>query len=136
MSDRPELPWPIHDHVRNDDAGRSYIAGTIDPGLEPRAFAPPAGPFLVSPPVAVDRMLFFEVPPGWNGDWHPSPRAQYYVQLRGALEVDFGSGETRLIEAGELMRLEDTVGEGHRSRVVGDEPARGIFVQLADQPDD
>lgn len=103
--------------------------------MRPTEFSPPAEPFLVSDPIDVDRMLFFEVPIGWTGDWHPSPRAQYYVQLRGSLRVEFGSGSARIISPGELMRLEDVTGQGHRSSVVGDEPSRGIFVQLREPAD-
>lgn len=122
--------WPDHELVTSNEDGRSVITGVQRPAMRSTEFAPPAAPFLVSDPVDVDRMFFFEVPAGWAGDWHPSPRAQYYVQLRGSLRVEFGSGESRLIGPGELMRLEDVTGEGHRSSVVGDEPARGLFVQL------
>ncbi|MEQ8716839.1 MAG: hypothetical protein RIE08_04445 [Acidimicrobiales bacterium] len=127
--------WPDHELVTSSEDGRSVIAGVQQPLMRSTDFAPPAEPFLVSEPIDVDRMFFFEVPVGWAGDWHPSPRAQYYVQLRGSLRVEFGSGESRLISPGELMRLEDVTGEGHRSSVVGDEPARGLFVQLR-QPAD
>lgn len=122
--------WPAHEVVTTGLDGRSSIAEVRRPVMRPTEFSPPAEPFLVSDPVDVDRMLFFEVPAGWAGDWHPSPRAQYYVQLRGSLRVEFGSGEARVICPGELMRLEDVTGEGHRSSVIGDEPSRGIFVQL------
>lgn len=126
----PRPAWPDHEVVTTSPDGRSMIAEIHRPVMRPTAFSPPAEPFLVSDPVAVDRMLFFEVPAGWTGDWHPSPRAQYYVQLRGALRVELGSGEARVINPGELMRLEDITGDGHRSSVVGDQPSRGIFVQL------
>lgn len=121
---RVEVP-----RTRQDDDGESrFDSVTIE--LEPRVFAPPTPAFDVSEPIAVEELLFFSVPAGYVGDWHPSPRIQFYVQMLGALEVTVSSGERRTFRAGDVLWVTDTDGIGHQSRVVGSEPSVGCFVQL------
>jgi len=112
-----------------DDGGTSHFED-IDIALEPADFAPPAPPFDVSAPLSAERALLFEFPAGWFGDWHPSPRRQLYFNLGGRLEVEVGDGQIRHMGPGDVALLEDLSGTGHVTRVVGEEPSRGVFVQL------
>ena len=93
-------------------------------------FAPPAPPVDVSPFEAATRYCFSRAPVGWSGDWHPAPRRQLALILSGQLEVMAGDGETRRLGAGTAVLLEDTMGRGHRTRVIGSVPAVLAFVQL------
>ena len=95
-------------------------------------FAPPAAPLLMSSPIESTRTVFWAVPAGWDGDWHPAPSRQFFVQIAGELEVEAGDGKVRRFTTGDVVLLEDTTGRGHLSRVVGDSDARGVFVQLAE----
>lgn len=106
--------------------------GTTSVALEPQVFAPPAPAFDLSEPMSAERVVWFSVPGGWVGDWHPTPRNQLYVQMEGRLEVSVTTGEQRVLGAGDVLWITDTGGAGHRSRVVGDRPAVGLFVQLPD----
>ena len=94
-------------------------------------FAPPASPLDVSTAVAVERMVFIGVPAKWVGDWHPAPRRQYWVGVRGFIEVTVSDGETRRFGPGSVVLLEDVAGKGHLTRNPDDEPAQGLFVQTA-----
>ncbi len=95
-------------------------------------FVPPAAPLLMSSPIESTRTVFFAVPAGWDGDWHPAPRRQFFVQIAGELELKAGDGNVRRFTSGDVVLLEDTTGGGHVTRVVGDSDARGVFVQLAE----
>ncbi|MEM7540782.1 MAG: hypothetical protein AAF384_04250 [Pseudomonadota bacterium] len=84
-------------------------------------FAPPAPPNQISEHLPATKVTFGKLPPGWFGDWHPTPRKQYIVLMQGAFEIETGNGEKRIFKAGDLMLLEDTEGRGHATRVVGDD---------------
>jgi hypothetical protein len=54
--------------------------------LAPVDYAPPAPPVNLSAPEPARAIVFMSAPPGWDGDWHPSPRRQIVFCLAG--EVD------------------------------------------------
>ncbi|MBT8488633.1 MAG: cupin domain-containing protein [Gemmatimonadetes bacterium] len=92
-------------------------------------FAPPAPPLEVSEMVDA-RHGFLRAPPGWFGDWHPTPARQFMCLLRGVLEVAVSDGEVRRMTPGMVVLLEDLEGRGHSTRVVSDEPALLVFAQI------
>jgi len=101
--------------------------------FEPVEYAPPAPALDLSEAMAASRVVFFTMPPGWFGDWHPTPVRQLYFALAGELEVTVSDGEVRVFHPGDVALVEDEAPPGHTTRVVGDEPARGAFVHMADQ---
>lgn len=98
--------------------------------LAAQEFAPPSPPMEVSAPIPDAQGRFFRMPPGWFGDWHPTPCRQYFVQATGELEVRVSDGEMRRLLPGDVVFLEDTDGKGHTTRVVSDGAVTGVFVQL------
>jgi hypothetical protein len=99
--------------------------------LAPVEYAPPSPPIGLAEALPVTRCLFFEVAPGWFGDWHTTPRRQLCFVLGGTLEVQTSAGGGRAFGPGALVLLEDTTGRGHTTRCVSDGPASGAFVPLA-----
>ena len=93
-------------------------------------FAPPAQPMPISGPVACEQVVFLELPPGWTGKRHPSPRKQVGVLLSGRIRVTAGSGESREMGPGGIWWMEDTKGEGHVTEVLGDETVKMAITQL------
>jgi hypothetical protein len=75
-------------------------------------------------------IIFREVSPTYDLDWHPAPRRQYVINLEGAVQITASDGEARVLGAGEILLAEDTTGKGHRSRAVGSTPRRCLFVTL------
>ena len=69
---------------------------------------------------AADSVIVISSPAGWHGDWHPAPRRQLMFMLVGELEVRVSDGQVRRLSAGDVFLVEDTVGKGHVSTVVGD----------------
>jgi quercetin dioxygenase-like cupin family protein len=94
------------------------------------AYAPPAPPFFVSAREDATGVAITVLPAGWFGDWHPSPRLQWWFQLSGELEVEVGDGEKRRLGPGSIVRVEDTTGRGHTTRVIGDAPVHAVYVHL------
>jgi len=115
--------------IHADQSGESHFED-IDIGLSLVDFAPPAPPLHVSSPVITAQMVFMQLTPGWLGDWHPAPRRQYWVDMLGTVEITVSDGETRQFGPGSVLLLEDLVGKGHVTRVVGDHGVQGMFVQL------
>ena len=115
--------------IWTDEADESHFEDH-EVELQTLDFAPPAAPFGVSAPLAAERALLFEFPAGWFGDWHPAPHRQLYINLGGQLEVEVGDGQVRRFGPGDIVLLEDLTGPGHTTRVIGDVPSSGVFVQL------
>ena len=51
--------------------------------------------------------------------WHPARRRQYIVNLDAGVKITASDGESRIIEAGEVILVEDTTGKGHQSQGLG-----------------
>ena len=115
--------------IWSDAAGGSHF-DDVDVELTSSSYAPPAPPFAVSSPLPTEAAVLFEMPPGWRGDWHPTPHRQLYCGLGGELEVEVSDGEVRRLPPGELVLVEDLDGTGHVTRVLGDTPATGVFIHL------
>lgn len=115
--------------IYSDLDGESHFGEAATP-LAAGNFAPPAPPLIISTPIPTDQFVFFILPSGWFGDWHPAPRRQYYIQLSGQFGVEVSDGETRQFNPGDIGLLEDVTGKGHKSWVIGTEDVRGMFVQL------
>ena len=75
-------------------------------------------------------IVFRETGTDYDYDWHNAPRRQYVITLSGAFEVEIGDGSTRRLGAGDILLAEDMTGRGHKSRAIGEEVRRSIFVTL------
>jgi quercetin dioxygenase-like cupin family protein len=111
------------------DGGESHFED-VEIDLHEAAYAPPAPPFRVSDPSPATSIAMTTLPSGWFGDWHPTPRLQWWFQLSGELEVTVSDGETRRFVAGDIVRVEDTTGQGHTTRVIGDEAVRAVYAHV------
>ena len=112
-----------------DDRGESHFE-ELEVALAPKVFAPPAPAVEVSDPYEARRAVFLRIPVDWLGEWHPSPKRQIWLGLRGALRVTTSDGETRTIPAGTAWLMEDKTGKGHASVSIGGEPAVGAVIEL------
>ena len=75
-------------------------------------------------------IIFREVEPSYDLDWHPAPRRQYIINLTGAVEITASDGEKRIIGPGEVFLVEDVHGKGHFSKAVGGKMRHSIFVPI------
>ena len=70
-------------------------------------------------------------PPGYVLDWHCAPRRQYSISLSGMAEIEVGDGTVARIGPGDVVLAEDLTGQGHITRVVGDQPRFYAIVPLS-----
>ncbi len=73
-------------------------------------------------------IIFRQVPPAYDLDWHPAPRRQYIINLDAGVEITASDGESRIIGAGEVLLVEDTSGKGHLSKAVNGQLRHCVFV--------
>ena len=52
---------------------------------------------------AATGIIFREVPPTYDLDWHNAPRRQYIINLDNGVQITASDGETRVINAGEVL---------------------------------
>eukprot|EP00751_Fragilariopsis_kerguelensis_P029559 CAMPEP_0170912508 /NCGR_PEP_ID=MMETSP0735-20130129/4388_1 /TAXON_ID=186038 /ORGANISM="Fragilariopsis kerguelensis, Strain L26-C5" /LENGTH=169 /DNA_ID=CAMNT_0011309727 /DNA_START=26 /DNA_END=535 /DNA_ORIENTATION=- len=71
--------------------------------------------------------------PGYALDWHCAPRRQYVIQLQGQLEVECSDGCRFVAGPGDVLLAEDLTGDGHKTRVVGDDVRVYAVVPLLDE---
>lgn len=114
-----------------DEEGETHFKD-VEVELESVDYAPPAPPLNLSSFNPAKQYALAVAPPGWFGDWHPTPCRQILFYLSGEVEVQVSDGEVRRFGAGSIVLVEDTTGKGHVSRVVGSMENVVAFLQLPD----
>jgi len=105
--------------IFSDSEGCSHFE-TLKIPLESTNYAPPAPLLSTSSPEPAKSVVFLELPVGWHGDWHPTPVRQWLMLMTGECEYEAGDGKRCLRKAGDIVMLDDVMGEGHRTKVIGD----------------
>ena len=116
--------------VYTDSEGESHVED-LEVDLAEANYAPPAPAAWVSAFFPATEYHYVSSPSGSYGDWHPVPRRQLVLILRGTIGAEFGDGTRLTCCPGDVLLIEDTWGKGHRSWVVGDEDVLAAVVELA-----
>jgi hypothetical protein len=75
-------------------------------------------------------IIFREVEPSYDWNFHTAPQKQYIILLDGEIEIETSLGEIRRFNAGEVLLVEDTTGKGHKTRNIRPIKRRSIFITL------
>ena len=75
-------------------------------------------------------IIFRQVDPSYDLDWHNAPRRQYIINLDNGVRLTASDGESRVIGAGEVILVEDVTGKGHLSKAINDRVRHCIFVPI------
>jgi quercetin dioxygenase-like cupin family protein len=113
----------IH-HLYTDEKGESHFDDMQIEYVE----TTPSGRFTKR--MAATGIIFREVQPTYDLDWHNAPRRQYIINLDNGVQITASDGEARTIGAGEVILVEDTTGKGHLSKAVNERLRHCIFVTL------
>ena len=73
---------------------------------------------------------FKETPPYSAFDWHDAPCRQYVITLCGTLEFTTRDDEKFILRLGDVLLADDTIGTGHKWRLIDDQPWRRAYVVL------
>ena len=116
--------------VYTGDDGRSHLE-EVTLALHP--FVDTEGAYGEGTPLQQATGITFRVaPPGYLLNWHCAPRRQYTITLSGEAEIEVGDGTVKRIGAGDVILAEDLTGQGHITRVVGNQPRLSVVVPLAE----
>lgn len=78
----------------------------------------------------VASVIFREVVPTYDYDFHTAPQRQYLVLLDGEIEIETSLGFKRRFRGGDILLLEDTTGHGHRTKNIIPAVRRSVFITL------
>jgi len=84
----------------------------------------------LSDAVATNGIIFREVEPSYDWNFHNAPQKQYIILLDGEIEIETSLREKRIFKAGEVLLVEDTTGKGHKTRNVQPKKRKSIFITL------
>jgi hypothetical protein len=115
--------------IYGDAEGETHIRPTTIE-FEIRNFAPPSQPVGVSADIPSASSVFVVAPPGWDREFHPTPRKQLAVLLDGRIRISVTDGDTIEIKAGGTFLLNDMASKGHLTEVQGEQDASFLLVVL------
>ena len=75
-------------------------------------------------------IIFREVLPGYDYDFHTAPQRQYIILLDGQIQIETSLGDIRQFGAGDILLVEDITGKGHRTKNIIPAKRRSIFITL------
>lgn len=73
-------------------------------------------------------IVFREVLPSYDYDFHNAPQKQYIILLDGEIEIETSLGDKRIFGAGDVLLVEDTEGKGHKTRNLNAQKRKSIFI--------
>jgi hypothetical protein len=114
-----------------DDSGESHFED-IEIEFITTEYVQSAPPLDLSTTLPANEAGFMRARAGWASDFHVSSARNMFVVLSGEWEVTASDGESRRFGVGSTLRVEDTTGKGHSSRVVSNTPSVAVIVQLLD----
>ncbi len=78
----------------------------------------------------VKSIVFREVSPSYDYDFHTAPDRQYIILLDGGVAIETSLGEKRNFPTGSILLVEDTTGKGHKTKNLEPKLRKSIFVKL------
>jgi hypothetical protein len=75
-------------------------------------------------------VVFREVEPSYDYDFHNAPQKQYIILLDGEIEIETSLGDKRTFGAGQVLLVEDITGKGHKTRNLQPIKRKSIFITL------
>ncbi len=75
-------------------------------------------------------IIFREVLPSYDYDFHTAPQRQYIILLDGEIEIETSLGDKRQFKPGEILLVEDTEGKGHKTKNLTPIRRRSVFITL------
>ena len=71
--------------------------------------------------------------PGRSHDFHVAPQRQYIVNLGGQVELEVAGGDKVDLNPGDIEVIEDTTGQGHITRTLGNDDRVALWLRFVDQ---
>lgn len=85
---------------------------------------------LLSDALPVKNLIFREVEPAYDYDFHTAPQRQYIILLDGEIEIETSLGDKRSFGPGDILLVEDTTGKGHKTKNLLPIRRKSLFITL------
>jgi hypothetical protein len=136
--DRPAPPQATYWHNWTDSHGVSHMTRCAFHTYDLKTMSKPAGPQWQDPQPAGRATIISTIqPPHWNGAWHPDPKVQWIIPLKGSWYVEAMDGTRVTMGPGDVSLGEDQLSRpdgqghvGHYAGNVGDGPVTLMVIQL------
>lgn len=69
-------------------------------------------------------------------DWHPAPREQYVITLKGTIEFTVTDGSSFIVEPGDVLIAKDVLSSGHKWRMLGEDSWTRAYIVLQEGEND
>lgn len=134
-------PRSVYWHNWTDSQGVSHMTKCTFHTYTLKSMSPPAGPqWQDALSTGKARLISTVQPPHWNGAWHPDPKVQWIIPLKGTwfvqamdgTRVEMGPGDISLGED-QLSRPDSAGHKGHLAGNVGNGPVTLLVIQLEDE---
>ncbi|MBD0288157.1 MAG: hypothetical protein ICV79_22430 [Flavisolibacter sp.] len=110
--------------IFSDSKGDSHFEDIVIPLAEAGSVG------MLSESIPVKGIIFREVEPTYDWDFHTAPQRQYIILLDGEIEIETSLGDKRIFKAGEILLVEDTEGKGHKTRNLQPIKRKSVFITL------
>jgi hypothetical protein len=131
-----EAPTLTYWHVYTDEAGISRQEKRTLRGFEEESMGGDSGSQWNNRLMrGATQVIFTELPPDFDGDWHENPHPQWIVPLTGGWWVETMDGQRTEMRQGEFSFGADQGtlnGKGHRSGVLDNQPCRMMIIQFTE----
>ncbi|MBS7229599.1 hypothetical protein KHA90_01060 [Flavobacterium psychroterrae] len=110
--------------IFSDESGESHFEDVMIPLSDQGEIG------FLSESTAVKNIIFREVLPSYDYDFHNAPQRQYIILLDGGVEIETSLGEKRSFKTGEILLVEDTTGKGHKTKNLETKTRKSIFITI------
>ena len=110
--------------VYSDEAGDSHFAEIEIPLNEAGSIGN------LSSPYPANAVIFREVLPTYDWDFHCAPARQFIILLDGEIEIETSLGVKKQFKGGDILLMEDISGKGHKTRNIIPQIRRSVFITL------
>ena len=84
----------------------------------------------LSDAIAAKEVIFREVEPTYDWDFHTAPQKQYIILLDGEIEIETSLHQKRKFFGGDVLLVEDTTGKGHKTKNLRPVKRKSIFITV------
>lgn len=104
-------------HLYADESGESHFREVIIPSKMTQ-YGSSQSVSLIADSIPLNSMVIRQVVEEGSSTptWHPNPRRQFDLFLKGRVEIEASDGEVRQLGPGDFFFAEDTFGKGHLFR--------------------
>eukprot|EP00879_Flechtneria_rotunda_P005712 GHRR01006013.1.p1 GENE.GHRR01006013.1~~GHRR01006013.1.p1 ORF type:complete len:192 (+),score=44.92 GHRR01006013.1:201-776(+) len=128
-------------HLWVSTDGETHITEAKMEGFDLKKYAADSQAQFVKPGPGPSKVVFTELAPGLENDYHPAPAVQFVITTAGSWKIKATDGSEKVFVPGDILFQDDTEQSPaqktpkHWSGVVGDKPNQQVIIQVDCTPE-